>query len=652
MKSEIISKLRNARSAVSHFFSRIFTTSQPLPFRSHSQKGIIRLRIYAAAIWIIFPLLCFLFSEYICFINPRDGFLSSAALGHIAYMFSEKLSVVIFDLAVLYIVSFTVSLLFGRLWVSCAMLGITLFCLSSASFFKYQVTGEYFYPLDIRQAGNTELLVDYINTDIPPTLVIIAVLILSAIAFLVYTRLNVPVKAYIRIPAAIAVAAAIILPCCTSNGAERLVSCSSMSFDELANGTECNESNGFLGAMMLEILSEAQKTPEEYSEKTIDDIISHYAYTPASESFSKPNVIVILQESFWDIRDLPGCTYSEDILKNYDDITARDNVYSGKMLSPTFGGGTVQPEFELLTGLTSSYLPSGSVPYQFIDDSFDSYPTYLKKLGYATVAVHPYLSSFYERQEKYPLLGFDKTYFYDDLKETESLELETRGQFVSDDSFAECIEYFLEQSTEPLFLFGISMEGHQPYENKYSEDELNVSANCSALDDELENILTQYAQCVIDADAEIGRLAEYIDSFEEDTILIVFGDHAPSLGNDKAVYRATGYISEEGLTNDDMERLLETPFFIMTNFDTCESTMLSNDSSNIISPYNILNAALELAGAPETPLMAFLKDYAAVCSAYNPKIEAVGGTVAEYYIKAHEFLSYDRIRGNGYSAYH
>lgn len=648
MKSENTSTWRRIRGAVSDFFTQHITSAQPKVPRVRSRRACRALRTGALVLWLVFPLLCFLFSEYICFIRPSDGFFSSAALEHIAALISKNTAVVILDLVLLYAASLVITLVFGRLWVSCAVLGVASFCLSTTSFFKFQVTGEYFYPLDIRQAGNTNLLVDYINTNVPALVVLLGVLILLAVAFLAFTRMSIAIRPMLRIPVGIAVAMSLLFTYSTPDGAARLAESAAMSFDELANGTACNSENGFFGALLLGILSEAASTPDEYSQKTVYDIMSRYTEKDAEEDFSKPNIVVILQESLWDIRDLPGCTFSEDVLMHYDSITARDGVYSGKMLSPTFGGGTVHPEFELLTGLTSAYLPSGSIPYQFIDSEFDAYPSMLKKLGYETLAVHPYLSSFYEREEKYPLLGFDNTYFYEDLREIDALSLETCGQFVSDDSFAQCVEYFLEQSTEPLFLFGISMEGHQPYEDKYSEHELRLSVESDALDDELLNILTQYSQCVADADAEIGRLAAYIDAFEEDTILIVFGDHAPSLGSDKAVYRATGFISDEGLTASDTQLLLETPFLIMSNFDMHESSLLTEGNDNSISPYNLLNAALELSGAPETRLMAFLKDYAAHCPAYTPKLEALGEG-AEEFTRAHEFISYDRIRGMGYS---
>lgn len=648
MKQKTNEKLCGIRDGIKVFCERFITTPQAAPKHPKSEKARRALRICALVLWALFPIFCFLSGEYICFIRPDESPVSMSASSHTAELLAEKLPVVLLVLCALYILSIVISLIAKRLWVSCALLGGASFCLSVASFFKYQVTGEYLYPLDLLQAGNTGLLVDYINTDIPLSLVFIGAVLLAVTVLIAHSRVGVPLKWSIRVPAALIIALALAVSYSTPEAAATLVERAGMSFDDLSDGVENSTSNGFYGAFALSLLSQAASIPDEYSKKTITDILSAYSYTEAGSGFSMPNIVVVLQESFWDLRQLPNCEFSENLLECFDEIASREGVYSGQMLSPTFGGGTVHPEFELLTGLTSAYLPSGSIPYQFVDGELESYPSLLKSLGYTTLAVHPYLSSFYGREESYPLLGFDDTLFIDELEQIDGIELSKKGDFISDDSFVDCLEYFIEQSEEPLFLFGISMEGHQPYESKFSSDELTISADCS-LDDELYNILIQYAQCVHDADRAIGRLADYVSSLDEDTVLIVFGDHAPSLGSDKAVYRSTGFISDEGLTEDDTERILKTPFFIMTNFDSAESTMLEEGGENLIAPYNLLNAALELADAPETRLMAFLKDYAKSCPAYSVKLKGRYGATSEGLILSHKFLSFDRLRGEGYS---
>jgi len=629
------------------FIKRYVIAPQP-DFKGLSGgKGILLIRMVGFVLWLLFPFLSFILGELICFADTDGAFFG--AWSHLTALFSDKPGAVLCGLSLLYLLSLIISLLSKRLWVSCAVIGSLGFCLSTASFFKYQVTGEYFYPWDLAQTGNVGVLSEYINTAVPPIVIISALAVITVTVAVALSKVSIPLMWYLRSSLVLILAAITVVTCSSQNTAEAFIGSFGMSFDEVYAGVDNYEKNGFYTALALNILSESVKSPEEYSESTIDGIMKDYTGKAERDDFASPNVIVILQESFWDLRRLEGCSFSTDPLENFDRITAKDGVYSGTMISPAFGGGTVHPEFELLTGLSSNYLPSGAIPYQYINRSLESYPQILGDLGYSTVAAHPYLSTFYSRDEKYPYLGFDEVLFNDDLKKIEEVDKYNRGGFTSDDSFVAYVEYFIEKTESPLFLFGISMEGHQPYENKFNEDELEIHVTCHDFDPELENTVSQYAQCLLDADRSLRRLTEYVDSLEEDTLLVVFGDHAPSLGSDKAAYRQSGFISSEGLNGIDMEKILSTPFFIYSNFETHTSTMLKAGNDNLISPYNVLNAAFELIGAPETALMEFLKDYYAVCPAYNVKLEGERSPIAERFIKSHEFISHDRLRGAGYS---
>ena len=235
--------------------------------------------------------------------------------------------------------------------------------------------------------------------------------------------------------------------------------------------------NGFTTAFTLNVLSMNIEMPENYSEEGIRLSLDKYEDKPAKESFSSPDIILILSESFWDPRGLVGTTFSDNPLANFDEIASRKNTYSGKFYVSVNGGGTVRPEFEVLTGMTTDYLPSGSVPWQYVSRDIPSFVSLYKDLGYHTVSVHPYLASFYNRKETYPYVGFDEMYFADELAGVSAVENVIRGLQTSDESFVNYLKYFLEQDDEtdtPSFLFGISMENHAPYAGRFSELTIQV----------------------------------------------------------------------------------------------------------------------------------------------------------------------------------
>ena len=442
---------------------------------------------------------------------------------------------------------------------------------------------------------------------------------------------------------------AIFLTYSQTDNATKLAADFNMSFVDGALQESNYISNGFVGAFTLNILSSSNKAPDGYSEETVTSIMDRYSATQSQENFDSPDIILILQESFWDVKQLPRCNFTRDPLENFRKIAARDGAYSGKFYTTAFGGGTVRPEFEVLTGLTADNLPSGSVPYQYLSQAIDSYPQRLKSLGYSTTALHPYFATFYMRNTKYPLVGFDSTYFADDLSAIDSVEATIRGSQISDETFVQYIEHFLEEKESPAFIFGISMEGHQPYPNKFTDEEFDVRVECSSLNDELLNILNQYTQCAADADRSIADLVDYIDGRDRDTVLVVFGDHAPTLGANHAVYCATGFApTDRAYTDEERRAMFSTPFLVYSNYELGESDILKKGDNNTVSSYNLLNGVFELIGAPRTAYMSFLEDFNKAAPGYNSKIGSTDPAVLEF-ANEHKILTYDRIFGKNYS---
>ena len=113
-------------------------------------------------------------------------------------------------------------------------------------------------------------------------------------------------------------------------------------------------------------------------------------------------------------------------------------------------------------------------------------------------------------------------------------ETRLKAGYLSDDYFADLIIRYYEEMTaqgDPAFIFGISMENHQPYpEDKFDETEIAVSA--PALTQREVGMLESVAQGPFDADASLGKLAAYFAAQEKPVLLVFFGDHRPSLPTD------------------------------------------------------------------------------------------------------------------------
>ena len=143
-----------------------------------------------------------------------------------------------------------------------------------------------------------------------------------------------------------------------------------------------------------------------------------------------PNIIVIMSESYTDFRNVRDLPVSKPVMPFFDSLAARPGVLSGDLLVSVFGGGTCNTEFEFLTGGSMLFLQDGVIPYQsFCHRPTHAIPWLLGQQGYRTVALHPYVRTFWDRDRVYPNIGFDEFISMDDFEDPEHLR-----RFISDAS--------------------------------------------------------------------------------------------------------------------------------------------------------------------------------------------------------------------------
>src|SRR4029079_14919915 len=81
----------------------------------------------------------------------------------------------------------------------------------------------------------------------------------------------------------------------------------------------------------------------------------------------------------------------------------------GDLWVPTYGGGTIRTEFEVLTGIAMRYFPEVEYPYfRLTATALPSLPSVLAAHGYRTVAMHPHEREFWNRASALSHLGFDE----------------------------------------------------------------------------------------------------------------------------------------------------------------------------------------------------------------------------------------------------
>ncbi|QKD04608.1 LTA synthase family protein [Mesorhizobium loti] len=336
-------------------------------------------------------------------------------------------------------------------------------------------------------------------------------------------------------------------------------------------------SNGFALAFALNVPMAHVSAPPGYSDKAIAAI--DRPQIAASVPDEKPDIIVVMSESFWDPTKLPGVTITPDPIP-----TVRA-LRSGSMFSPEFGGMTANIEFEALTGFSNAFLPAGSIPYQqYVRTPTPSMATFLKSEGYRARAIHPGTNWFWNRGAVYADFGFN------DFKSEETLPpMEKRGPLASDAAMTDEIIREADASDEPVFFFAVSLQNHGPYEpNRYDNTTHSVQAPISQW---ARASLLSYAEGSADADHGLERLIEWANKRERPTIVAFFGDHLPPLG---PVYVETGFLKDNVAPRKEPtpEAALdhhETPLVIWSNRSGAVKNL--GTVSPAFLPYHILTAA-------------------------------------------------------------
>ncbi|MET3790242.1 LTA synthase family protein [Aquamicrobium terrae] len=311
-------------------------------------------------------------------------------------------------------------------------------------------------------------------------------------------------------------------------------------------------SNGFTLAFALNVPMAHVAAPNGYSDKAIDAMPK-----PAVDSAlpdERPDIIMVMSESFWDAGKLPGVTISPD------PIPSTRALQSGEMFSPEFGGMTANVEFEALTGFSNAFLPAGSIPYQqYVRKPLPSMATFLRSEGYQTLAIHPGTEWFWNRSNVYKAFGFDEF-----RSEKTMASNAKRGLLISDEAMTDEIIASADAAENPLFLFAVSLQNHGPYEpNRYGNATHSVNALTS---DWARSSLQSFAEGMADSDRELQRLIDWASKRERPTVIAFFGDHLPPLG---PVYVETGFLKTNVAprrdTPENMRLHRTTPLVVWSN---------------------------------------------------------------------------------------
>lgn len=556
-----------------------------------------------------------------------------------------------------------ISQIFGRHWPAVLTLGIIAYGAGTVTYFKLEMRGEPLLPWDFQQLGDFMGVADNVKLSVQPHMIVVALIFLLCLGLSIIMpssyrgmkRRGLIVRLILAI-----VGAVMSLGIFFGIYMSKEVCASFHIYEDMWMQDRYYRNYSIVTGFLTNLRVMQFEAPEDYSQEAVYERLDQvekdlsdeplyedsYAAEHEKDAVQTPNIIYVMNESFWDVSRLEGIAFDRDLTPNLKRLAQQGA--SGYVYSPSFGGGTCDVEFEVLTGFSLEHLPAGSKPYQqYVTDATPSLAQFLKGQGYSTVAIHGYYERMWSRNTAYPRLGLDDFISIEDMSDPDK-----RRGFVSDMEMTQQIieQYESRKENGPVFIHAVTMQNHTTYdESKYPQDELVNVLEHPGLSEKTLSPLRDFATGVYEADAALGALTDYFSQVEEPTIIVFWGDHFNPFGDGYEIYEKTGYI-EKGDTSS--PALHQTDLLIWSNYSDTHTDL------GTIAAYEVSPVMAELYGLERPIYFDYLLQQMSVYRARTRgvTVEANGSfseTMTEeqqQWYNDHWLLQYDQMFGKNFTA--
>lgn len=295
------------------------------------------------------------------------------------------------------------------------------------------------------------------------------------------------------------------------------------------------------------VVDEVVQNIEIYNEQLNKDIYSEYTVN----SETKPNIIFLQLESFMDASNIIDLNYSKNPTETFAYL--KENYPSGILTVPSVGAGTANVEFEIMTGFNLDSFAAGEYPYKTVVDKkpVESIAYLLKEEGYYSSIIHNNRASFYDRELVFTNMGYDKFV----SAETMKILGYTPNGWYKDDVLSHEIFKALENTKETDFIYTIGVQPHGKYLENLQGLTLEIDVTTNEIDytPQRLNQFKYYVNQLYEDDLLIKDIITKLENYSEPTMLVIYGDHLPSLS----------------LTNEDLllKDIYRSEYVIYTNYD-------------------------------------------------------------------------------------
>ncbi|MDE6539893.1 MAG: sulfatase-like hydrolase/transferase [Ruminococcus sp.] len=533
-------------------------------------------------------------------------------------------SVILFDVLMTSVVFIFLLALFRSGWISIAVQSFVFMALSITELFKYGTNGNHLILSDMKLFRSVKSLKSFAYIKITPRLIIYCIIVIAFIAVAYYFNPKFRIKPIRRV----ITACACVVPCASLILIPAFYSpvykIFGLDTTKATNTFKLNEkfqSNSFL-AFIIQTASESYANrltePENYDDQHVSEIIEEEP--TENNDFNggnKPNVIVVMSESYADFRVFDELKIDDKYYEGFD--KAREEGYAGTTITPTYASWTVRSEFELLFGLPVRGINTPNMPQrELASREQPALAQYYKNWGYSTAYVHPFQSTFYSRSRIYGRFGFDTMIFHNDQtgESDFTVPVEHFGTYVDDKTVYNQLIDLVKTTDDPIYIHTTTMQNHQPYDQGDGDE------------------ITNYLTWVQHTNEGLTAFLDELETIDEPTLVLFVGDHFPSLRGETSVY------NQLGLNGSNCNALYQQHYFIWSNYDADYSSVPENEVSFFYMPYVLMN----IINAPRDAFIDTMNDYMQTTPVYSEEYASDIPRDEEL-----DMLTYDRVIGDVYS---
>ncbi|MEA5051385.1 MAG: LTA synthase family protein [Oscillospiraceae bacterium] len=546
--------------------------------RIKQKPWLNRLVTWAAVV--LYPYFCYLLME-LCYPRaPFSWFVNYVVTRTPCYLYAW----IFFSLLIA-----AATVLLRRVWIPCSLVGAVFFLATYADYYKRLYWNYPVVPSDLYTIGDAVDAVGFTSMPLTKRMIFFLALILLSSVLLSFFKLpeNKAGKPWMHI-----CAAAVLLFFCGAYYDAVFLKDNDLSIDAyysniISRYYEDTFFSAFFRLTNGQIFNKA--VPDNY-ETVISGIGDEIGRMEAPKGQKSPDIIVILLETYYDM-DQYGYEFDTDIHANYDRYKAQG--YSGNILSCLYGGGTVNAEFEVFTGLATNNPYVTTIAYNdYIYDGIPNIVSYLGGKGYQSLVAVSYTSEMFNAVTAYSDLGFDKQQYIGDY-DVSPIQY-VRNQPSDESSVKQLIRDYerMAESDKPIFINLETMQNHGSYTNlamlseqgyetvKVTDpDAASLPADTVA---QMEGVATLEKM----TDDAIGTLLDYFSQSDRDVIVVLYGDHQSAISDD--FNSVTGFDSGKSEL-EYYEDTHTTPYLVWCNTQPVEGQSFGTLSFNMLLPH-ALNA--------------------------------------------------------------